>query len=250
MATKSAKTSVAPLTTALPGYLQEALPADAGGGLSPNSSDYARPNLRIVQSGSPILTADNAKHLAEAKPGDWAIVELGLCFDGSEGLVVQHCGQINTWSEFLPDRQGFVARHLTKPDDTEAHEGRSRRPVLIRRSTGNLIIETRELYLLTHDGIACVFFASSTQHQFARLWMLRLAQIRDPKNPEVKLPSYATDFRLTTTPKSNAFGRWYGPVFHEIGLVEDEARYLAAREFQHLVASGAVRIAGNAGDDC
>jgi hypothetical protein len=146
------------------------------------------------------------------------------------------------WMEWLPNRQGFAARHEEQPDDTEvrpAQDGSSKRPVLVRAS-GNIVADTRELYLLV-DGQPYMLPCSSTLHTFAREWQSWFRQFRHPKTNAV-LPSFARKYRLTTVPKANALGRWYGLKFIDLGWV-DASEYANARAFNEFVEQGRQRIA-------
>jgi hypothetical protein len=235
-------------TTSPPGPLVEATAGDGALGISNRTEDQYLAQLRQLQALSPQCDPNMAEYIAGAQSGDFVITELHKLFKGAVGLGVLHCGQIRTKSEFLPERQGFVARWLTDPSDIETRiEDGKRWPVQVRKSNGNLLIETIELYLLA-EGIPCVMFCSATKVRFARQWMAWLAQPQfiNPRTGR-PMPSYARRYRLYSASDSNARGRWAAPKFEDLGWVDPKSQeFLAARAFAKLVAGGTLRIAGDA----
>ena len=144
-----------------------------------------------------------------------------------------------TWIEWLPNRQGFVARHDTPPPDMETRtmrgdDGRERQ-TLMRASNGNMIQDTREFFLLV-DGQPFVLPCTSTKHTFARQWQTFFKQFRHPKTNDV-MPAFSRKYRLTTIPASNAIGKWFGLKFQDEGWVK-KSEYEAAKALCLAVRKG------------
>jgi hypothetical protein len=207
-----------------------------GFGISGESTDYLTPQMKVMQSGSPDLDS-----IPGCEPGDIVIVNTPLPpFKGESGVIVQHCGQIDTFSEFLPGRQGFVERHLKLPADIESRPATngSKRPILIRKSSQNLVTETREVYLIA-SGVPCVLYASGTQHQFARKWMTFMAQQK--RSDGRVAATFSRCYLLRTESRSNALGRWFGLTFEDAGPAPVE-QIPAALEFYRFAQTGALRL--------
>jgi hypothetical protein len=232
----------------MPEDLAAATAAEVGQGVSNDPGDLATPQLKVAQSGSPECDPNDAAFIAGAEPGDLIVLGSVLpVFKGETGVSALHCGQITTYSEFMPGRQGFVERHLECPDDVEARpaENGSKRSILIRRGSGNLITETREIYLIA-QGTPCVLFCSGTKHGFARRWMTWIRQQKHPNGGV--LPSYARRYRLFTVPAKNALGKWFALQFEDLGWTTPMAEYQAAKEFNRFVEGGTLRIAAPTAD--
>jgi hypothetical protein len=226
----------------LPAELEAATADVVGLGISDKSADFATPQLKVVQVGSPECDDNDPDFIDGCEPGDLVLPgSVKPVFRGSEGVAVLHCGQTNTFSEFLPGRQGFVERHLERPVDVESRvaDSGSKRPVLFRKGTGNLLVETREIYLIA-EGIPCVLFCSGTKHMFARRWMSWLAQ--QMRSDGRVAASFSRRYRLFTVSTKNALGRWYGLQFEDIGPTPLE-ELPAAKDFTLRVRSGTLRLA-------
>jgi len=160
--------------------------------------------------------------------------------DGVEGIIAIPCGMVHSYLEWLPGRQGFVARHAQLPDDVKrspAADG-GRRETLVRLN-GNVIQDTREFFLLI-EGQPYMFPCYGTRHTFARRWQTHFQQFKHPKTGAV-LPSFARKYRLTTVQASNALGRWFNVKFDDLGWVSD-AEYRLAKELNTIVERGAMRV--------
>src|SRR5262249_15476058 len=215
---------------------------DIGRGVSEQSADYALLQFQVAQTMSPVVDRNDAAYIDGCEPGDLVVRNsVHPVYKSNEGVTAIHCGQINAYSEFLQGRQGFVTRHLERPDDLEvrpAPKG-SKRPVLVRRDSGNLVVETREVYLFV-AGNPCVLFCSGSKHQFARQWMAWMAQFKAPDGRP--LPSFARRYRLFTAPTKNVLGKWFMLKFEDLGWTPLD-QYQAARAFNKLVEGGGLRIA-------
>jgi hypothetical protein len=111
MTTSSTSKKTAVWASETPAELLDGTVQDAGLGVGEQRGDYLTPQLQTAQVTSPVVDPNDATHVPGAKPGDLIIRDLSKVFAGNTGVTVLHCGQINTFSEFLPGRQGFVERH-------------------------------------------------------------------------------------------------------------------------------------------
>jgi hypothetical protein len=239
MSKLKASTIMTPIGNAPPpAYLLGVKPEDLAHGISGEPADFVTPQLILLQAMSLACNRHDPTYIADAEPGD--LGETGQLFKGVEGASVLHCGQRNSFPEFLPGRQGFVTVHAELPGDVEARpaENKSRQPVLVRRSSGNVIVPTRELFLLV-EGEPAVMYASGSKHFFCRRWMTSIAQYRHPSGKPY--PSYSRCWRLSTVQQHNALGHWFGLAFNDLGWAPEDL-FKRARDFNRLVEGGGVRL--------
>src|SRR5215475_6563307 len=96
----------------VPDDLLEATEADAGAGVSFKQEDQLLPLIYILQSNSPAVEKRSEAYIEGAEPGHfWMRNSIIPIRDGVLGIEVIPCEMMRTWIEWLPNRQGFVARH-------------------------------------------------------------------------------------------------------------------------------------------
>jgi hypothetical protein len=243
--------SIVPVVDApLPAFLADVGGKGVSAGISDQRDDYPTPTLSVAQAMSKWCDRNGADYLEGCEPGDLVLPgAVRPVYKGADGITALHCGQLHTWTPFLPNRQGIAGgRYLTCPSDVEQRkaDNGSRRPILVQKSTGHVIVETREIYLIA-DGMVCVVFCSGTKHFFAKQWMAYLSQIRNPQTGG-GMPSYSRRYRVYTVPTGNALGKWFGLKFQDLGWIETREQFDIAEAFYKQVKAGAVRIAGNLDD--
>jgi hypothetical protein len=242
-----AKESGTALTTRqkeLPAELLELTKTDAGMGVSFKQEDQLIPLIYVLQTNSPAVDKRGDNYIDGAEAGDfWLRNAIEPIKSGEEGIVVQPCEMMRTWIEWLPNRQGFVARHDKPPVDMETRKERDdsgrEKVVLVRGENGNIIQDTREFFLIV-DGQPFVLPCSGTKHTFARAWNSFYMQFRHPQTNEV-MPSFSRKYRLTTVPASNAIGKWFGLKFQDEGYVQSKAEYDAGKSLCLAVRKGEKR---------
>jgi hypothetical protein len=247
MAKAAVKTEVATTEQNLPAaqngeYSDEMLAMmqeDEGKGVSFKAEDQLIPMIYILQSNSPVVDKRGDAYIEGAEAGHfWLRNSLNPIADGEAGIEVIPVEMVHTWVEWLPQRQGFVMRHLKPPADmasktVRGDDGRERQ--VLMRENGNVIQETREFYLLC-NGQPFVLPCTGTKHTFARSWQTLFHQFKHPKTGNV-LPAYSRKYLLRTVPQSNAVGKWFGLKFEDLGNVSVE-EYKAARMFYNAVMEG------------
>jgi hypothetical protein len=222
---------------------------DFGRGLGePSANDRGGSLIMgVAQTGSDALIENSARFIAGLEPGD-IFVPNAVNPVYKDGVSVIPCYAKDTFVEWPPGRQGnLVEVHDKCPDDVERHAGeKGRRPVLIRRSTSNVVEPTRELYLLLlPELLPCILPCWSSRLTFARNWRIWMMQQRDQNGRQ--LPAYCRRYRLRTAITKNGLGRWHGLVFEDEGAVTNE-QLAAGREFSRFVEGGNMRITGSIPD--
>ena len=217
--------------------------ADAGMGVSFKQEDQLLPLIYILQTNSPVVEKRGDVYIDGAEPGHfWLRNSLIPIRDGVEGIEAIPCEMIHTWIEWLPNRQGFVARHDEPPKDmaerTVRDDNGREKQILVRAGNGNVIQDTREFYIIV-DGQPFVLPCTGTKHTFARQWQTMFHQFRHPKTNQI-MPSFSRKYKLTTVPASNAIGKWFGVKFEDLGWVA-KSEYDAAKAFHSAVKRGEKR---------
>jgi hypothetical protein len=224
----------------LPNYITA---EDYGKGVSYKPEDRKNPMLRIGQSTSPFVNKTDPAYIAGAAPGCFAIPDLMQVFNGEVGIDVVPIFMQRTFLEWFPGRGGYADRHLEKPTDTVVtltQDGNRPKRVLTRSASGcsgNVVEENIEVWLVL-DGQPVMFPCRSTAIQFARRLNTFAGQFRTNGGT---LPLFARLYKFTTVPRANLGGRWFTPVFHDLGYTPRD-EYLAARELFDIARRGALRI--------
>jgi hypothetical protein len=188
-------------------------------GVSFKPEDQLTPLIYVLQSLSPQVERRGDNYIEGAEAGDfWLRNSLNPIRNGEEGIIAIPVEMFRTWIEWMPNRGGFVARHDAPPTDMVSKtligdDGKERQVMM--RGNGNLIVDTREFYILV-DGDPYVFPCSSTKHTFARQWQSMFHRFKHPKNGKV-MPAFARKYRLSTAPTSNYKGKWFGLKFEDVG---------------------------------
>jgi hypothetical protein len=237
-------TAVAPFVggDALPAGLADQAARDAGRGVSTSSADQLVPMLRIAQTNSPEVDKRGPEHVDGLEPGDFLLRgAVNPARSGTDGLEFLLCAFKSGVLEFLPARQGFVARHDATPSDARAanvdEDGRVKRALV--RADGNLLLDVRELFLWLPDAGPVLFSCTSTLITFARKLNTYAMQFRHPQTGGV-MPAFSRKYRLVTIPAANALGRWFAPKFDDLGWAS-VAEYNEGRKLNALIEGGAYR---------
>ena len=218
----------------------DAMERDAGQGVSYKQEDQLLPLIYVLQSNSPVTEKRSDNHVEGAEPGHfWLRNAINPIRDGVLGIEAIPIEMTRTWIEWLPNRQGFVARHDAPPADmveklVRDESGREK-STLVRQGNGNIIQDTREFFLLC-DGQPYDLPCTGTKHTFARQWQTMFHQFRHPKTGAV-MPAFSRRYRLVTVPMSNAVGKWFGLKFQDLGYV-DKPAYDLAKSFYLAVKRG------------
>jgi hypothetical protein len=214
----------------LPAHLQGIVGGlPSGFGVSNDAEDSIMPMLLVIQSGSPQVNPRNERDfIPNATPGSfWLRNSATPIRDGSKGIIGIPLMINRVYVEWKPNRGGFVARHDYMPDDVELiDQGDRFFPRLIRKSTKNVIEETRQIFLLVGDE-PCMLPCTGTKHQFAKELNQHFKTHRDEDGRV--FPPFVRKYRFTTVPEKNSLGSWFGLRFEDLD-------YTTAEECQAALA--------------
>ena len=206
----------------------------AEAGVSFKAEDQLLPLIYVLQQLSPQVDKRGGQYVEGAEAGDfWLRGAIKPIRKGEIGIMAIPVQMNRVFIEWMPNRQGFVARHEEQPTDAMSQkvrgdDGRERSVVV--RGNGNIIVDTREFYILV-DGDPYVLPCSSTKHTFARQWQTMFHRFKHPTTNRIQ-PSFARVYKLTTIPASNAVGKWFGLKFEDTGetTVKDIKTAIAFRD--------------------
>ncbi len=218
------------------------LAEDAGKGVSTDRDDKLVPMIRLLQAQSPQCLRQKPEYIEGARAGDFYLKNtLRPVIPGEEGFTFIPVAFVKCWLEFDGPRDespNFVARH---PD----HRGRPLDVGALKQDEdgydfigqdGHRYSQSREHYGLVDSTKPFMFPFGGTGHTTSREWQTMMDQFRLPDG-RVE-PSFNRKWKITTTPKSNKSGDWYGVKIEHMGEVSDE-EYELARKFYEAVMSGA-----------
>lgn len=222
-----------------PAHLAARLAASEGRGVSTAREDNVVPLLYVLQKGSPQTDERGDAYVRGAKAGElWVRGSEGV-ISGTTGVVVQPCAFLRCWIEWGPKRgDGFKARHADRPDAAEEKETRDdqgRPQMQWVMPSGNIVVETREHYVLVgHDALVIPF--TSTGHTVSREWMALMNRFRDERGRP--LDSFARQYRLTTVRKEKDGNTWYVIKAVDAGWVGSAEQYDLGLALHQAVMAG------------
>lgn len=209
---------------------QEGLPAhlrsyeSTGAGVPSDAKDFLLPMAKVLDAKSPECEKRGPNYVPGAEAGDILLKNApNPLIKGDQGFLFQPCYREAAVIEWLPRTKGggggggFVARH---PEDyLETSNDKVQRPhpenpakmVWYRKSTGNLLVETRYVggYMVGEDGdepLPLVLPFSSTGHTVAKQWNMLIASKRVNG---AKADIWLVYYRVATRLKARQDQSWY-----------------------------------------
>ena len=218
---------------------------DCGAGFEEaDSSSYAIPFLRVLQSLSPQTKKRDPEYVEGAEEGDLFNTVSGKIYKGDEGITVLPCHYIHKYTLWAPNRGGYrgsvdVATYATmkkyKGKDSNGND-------VDTDDQGNVITDTREHYLLVinPDGTLdpALLSVSSSQIKKSKKWMTQMQGIRVGGSVA---PMYSQLYKLSTVNESNDKGSWAGLKIEHIAQVNNVDQYQTAKSFRDMVRSGEMK---------
>ena len=220
----------------------EELFADAGAGLeNVTPEDLIVPQLKLVQTNSPMVDPNEGAYIKGAKVGDIVNSVTGEFYDGDKGIRVIPVAYRRVFLEFV-DREmggGVVQIHDNPSILSKTTRSEKGQDVL---EGGNYIQTTANHYILIiEEGKATPVMAamSSTQLKKSRRWNSIMAGIRmTGKDGSSFVPaSYSHIYSLASSPEKNNKGSWYGWRIDLVGRLEDLNVYNQAKAFAQSVSA-------------
>lgn len=233
---------------------------DAGAGFEDVSSDELLiPFIRILQPLSSQCDEGSGSYIEGARPGMIITTATGELWSGKTGFLYLPVRREHHYVEFVPREAGGGFVGIWSPADPRIAELKAQHGAFgkLPLASGNELIETYSLYglalPLTDTGevsadagvIQGVIGFASTQIKAYKMITTRLmGLIGSPP----KFPLFAHAWHIRTVSQKNRKGSYYG---WSAGLLHGDPRrallrttdplYLQARDFFHLLRSGAAK---------
>jgi len=222
----------------------EELAAMSGQGFeNADSSAYAIPFLRVLQTNSPQCNPDEASYIEGARGGYFFNTVTGKLY-GKEVLVIPITYK-RDFVEWLPNRGGYVKSHGSDPSIMErVVEVDDKNNSIL--DNGNIIQDSRNHFILIADDLTAgpiIFSLSSTGIRHSKKWMSLLSNLRTPIDPKKQPPMFLSMWRIATTINENEDGKWYQIGDRSTTLINfegwvDEEMLEAGRASFKLINSG------------
>ena len=223
----------------------DALDQRAGEGVSRKMEDNVVPLVYLLQANSKVALKGHDKYVEGAEGGSiWlrnAEASESL-IDGDQGMEFLPCYFTKCWIEWMPDRGGFVARHVDRPatatlEDVEGDDGRIRKAW--KMPNGNTVNESREFSgFVKKDGklLPYTIPLSGSGHMVGRNWMTALGNLRTPSGKEA--PIWAYYWRLRTKLRTVGENSWYQFEITKEGMIKTMEEIKLAEALHDAFASG------------
>lgn len=182
--------------------------------------DMQIPFLEILQSGSPQLKRGNAKYIKEAQQGDILNTVTGKLYttyepDGKP-LVVTVVDFVPQWIEWKLRHLGggFIKAHKDEMVMAQTVKGGPKgKDDVLRNNPEHAIVPTASYAVLVEDPdgryLAAISMKSS-QLKKSRKWQSQIAALKDPRDESIVLPSFYSQWELSTALEEFAEGSAYG----------------------------------------
>jgi hypothetical protein len=235
--------------TSLSAALLKRASNDTGKGVSTLQEDNLIPLVYVLQPLSPQALKKTEKYIEGAEAGDiWLRNAADPIVKGDDGMVFQPCYFNKDWVEWMPDRGGFVGRHLDRPDeavqeDVEGDDGQTRQ--VWRLPNGNQVVETRyHIGFVLRDGeppLPYTIPLSSTGHSVSKAWMFAMNSEQLPDGGT--MPPWMVLYRLTTKMRTKNDKNWFQLEVTKEGYISTEEEYERGLALHDAFASGAKKVA-------
>jgi hypothetical protein len=238
------------------GQLAEGMEAYMGSGTSDfGQADISIPFIRILQSNSPQLNKQDAKYIKGAEMGMILENVSPQTFDGDEGICVIPVYYERSYTEWKPNRGGFVADHgsdpaILKQIKREIDSEGKRRMVF---NNGNELAEAALYYIFwakSPEGPwnQALLALSGTQWKTARDWNTNMARVILKKADGSRIANpvpFAMAYVFTTVGMQKDNNKFYGwkvePLTYTLALDNGEELARRCSEFRKLATEGRIR---------
>lgn len=240
----------------LPAEMMAQFEFDAGQGVSTAVEDNLVPFIGILQAQSPQVLKRNPKYVEGAEAADILLTSLNRYWKGETGILFQPCAFSQDYVEWkLRDNGGgFVGRHPQMPTTAkETPDAKDPNRKLWLMPSGTQIVHTRYHYGIILNGedaqgegaplglMQAVISLNSTGHTFSRTWMTQMNGLRLPNGKAA--PARSRKWLLTSDPKSNQSGDWFGWKVADRGWITDLEQYDMGTALFQAIRDGSVRAA-------
>lgn len=224
--------------------------ADVGNGFEEtNSSSYAIPFLRVLQSLSPQCKKSDPAYIKGAEEGDFYNTVTEKLYKGEDGVTVVPVHYVHKYIAWAPRESGGGIRGTYTPSEANALVTTQNERFQQIMEDDSILTDTRDHYVMivnpdgTFEPALLVLYA--TQLKKSKEWMTLMQGIRI--NGQTA-PMFSQMYKITPMAESNDKGSWTGVKIDHVSQVKSRDLYEAAKSFREMVRSGEAKVA-DLGDD-
>ena len=220
--------------------------------------NMATPFLVMLQSNSPQVKRLEPSYIQGAEEGMFFNTVTKKLYDGKAGLEVVNCFFEELITRWQPRDQGGGFRGLMDPNDKVLHtlpkkQKNGKDTMTLLMPDGTEVNNIHQHYLLARPWVDARPETPSNPHAWEPMVLgLGSTQIKKSRNLNAQInlqrltlsdgrvvpaPRFATVWRLTAVPESNADGKWVGVLFTPLRRVV-KSELLEAKDFALALAKG------------
>ena len=207
--------------------------------------ELALPFLKLLVQLSPQCNKTSNNFVEGAEPGMIYNTVSGKLYDGEKGINVIPCyfkKEHVEWGE-RGTSGAPIAVHGSDFDLSKAPKDANYQN---RLPNGNVIEETGNYYVVVTDGQeteSALIVMKATALIASRKWNSMMLGIKmQGEEGAFTPPIYSHIYKLTTVPKSNSKGTWFGWDIQKVGPVTDKGTYEAAKLFSQGVSKDTAKV--------
>lgn len=212
----------------------------AGQGLDFGPDELQMPRLSIAQAQSEAMNPKSDGYVPGANIGDIISSIDKRCYPGDDGVEIIACARTTKYLEWLPRNSGGGIAGIYGPEEGRAlMASATRGPAGMTLPNGNTIHDSKEYLVLALDdegkGTPHLLSFAKSGIAIARNWNTRMASYY-ARHKDASIISQV--WRLTTAPKANDAGTWFGWKIDAVEGVTALDRPLALDDALHYAEAG------------
>ena len=207
--------------------------------------ELALPFLKLLVQLSPQCNKTSNNFVEGAEPGMIYNTVSGKLYDGEKGINVIPCYFKKEYLE-CGERGSSGAPKTDHGQEFDLSKSPKDANYQNRLPNGNVIEETGNYYVLVTDGQeteSALIVMKATALIASRKWNSMMLGIKmQGEEGAFTPPMYSHIYKLTTVPKSNSKGTWFGWDIKKVGPVSSQDAYEDAKSFLQAVSKNAVKV--------
>jgi hypothetical protein len=217
--------------------------ADGDEGTTFSADEMIIPYIRLAQAMSPELKKKEAKYIDGLDEGDIFNNLTNEVYPGETGINVIPCYVVTKYTEWMPDRGGFV-QDLDQSDPAIAQRRRDGNTEILPNGNHLQIADCYFCLLITEDEdyMPVVIDMKVSQMKVSKRWksMIAMNKAKNPKTGQMQVLSlFSTMWKVVAVSDSNKAGQPYANyAVSKVGVVENPVLRNEAKKFRMSVETG------------
>jgi hypothetical protein len=221
--------------------------ADGDEGTTFSADEMIIPYIRLAQAMSPELKKKEAKYIEGLDEGDIFNNLTNEVYPGDTGINVIPCYVVTKYTEWMPDRGGFV-QDLDQSDPAIAQRRRDGNTEILPNGNHLQIADCYFCLLVTEDEdyMPVVIDMKVSQMKVSKRWksMIAMNKAKNPKTGQMQVLSvFSTMWKVVSVQDSNKAGQPYANyAISKVGVVENPVLRNEAKKFRLSVETGEAKV--------